>query len=464
LMSAKAEETTVTPSPKRHQNSEIKTAHSDSNQKQVLRKSLSLNREELSTDIDTKTHSETRRRFARKKAITNKADCIDNDQVDKEERIQHSVENKKAFKVRTSSLSEHYNRFTKKKTAPETCVEPKFVNETEISREDRDINVIQDQLPVQVQQQNRKTTTANSHQLRCERFSIKKVGSVQDKGTKIDANNHGERTSDDKPRTFLETLEKQEEKKPYTLHPACHLITASELHDKLEQTNLPEKKESSAAGVQHKGLGDDKVVEENKELLPDEKKNKENQKSPAAENSEVESDSQKVGSILSIRARRNFFETQCSKVERKRCIEKEDSIVQNNSRKSSLSISNTIHSSFRDETSIPQSGDSGITPLAVDALGVAEEHEPSYDNNDSDSSSRLPEVQMRADSTCIGNLHTSSPSFSNSRPSTFSQRAGSTSTYTRSSAPLFRRGFSARASRSLTVDGQGKKKPDLRCF
>jgi len=194
------------------------------------------------------------------------------------------------------------------------------------------------------------------------------------------------------------------------------------------------------------------------------KKNKENQKSPAAENSEVESDSQKVGSILSIRARRNFFETQCSKVERKRCIEKEDSIVQNNSRKSSLSISNTIHSSFRDETSIPQSGDSGITPLAVDALGVAEEHEPSYDNNDSDSSSRLPEVQMRADSTCIGNLHTSSPSFSNSRPSTFSQRAGSTSTYTRSSAPLFRRGFSARASRSLTVDGQGKKKPDLRCF
>ena len=83
----------------------------------------------------------------------------------------------------------------------------------------------------------------------------------------------------------------------------------------------------------------------------------------------------------------------------------------------------------------------------------------------SGSNLRPSDLRKRAGSTCTGTLGPSSPSGSNLRPFDLHKRAGSTSSGTLgpSSSPFYGKRVSSKVIRSPSI-GQGKNKPDLRCF
>jgi len=473
LMSAKAEKNSTTSISKTYRGEDKETIHNDLGQKRLLAQRLKLNREESSNNVTTTIHSQLRSRFARKKATNTEQDCVDDAQDEDDKDIGLHIENQQTNKFRTSDFSQRSNGFAKKKITSE---------EADVGTDVRDKNDMKCLSSIENKELNKMRTTAPFPRSKYNRFTRKKAESEicdesktqQSSSYKeviIDVNNDTQEDVGDKSRPSMESIERLKNNEKYAAPFARQFESNNsarknfvlEMRNESESKYLHESEENTADHVRNP---DDEVrfINENPKSAIEDKDVLEKKKTPTNNNIEGEPGSQQIGS-MSIRERRKFFESQCEKVDSadSNKVEKEESTVQNNSRKSSVSISNRYTTSNHD-TKIRRSEDSEITPL-VGASIVEQCGRLANNNSDSDQISRTSDLQKRVSSTSTGTLDYSLPSSSNSRPSDLCKRAGSTSTYSHgtSSAPIYRKGFSSTAIR-LSTAGQGKKKSDLRCF
>jgi hypothetical protein len=434
LMSAKAEnKSTISFSKTRRDEDKETIRNNNLDQKWLLAQRLKLNREESSNTVTTTSHSQLRSRFAKRKVTNSEEDPMDDAQDEDDKDMGLSIEKQQANKFRTSDISQRASRFERKKITSGVCRESKYDEEAVVSTDIQDKNYVKCHYSIEDKEPTEKRT-APFHQSKYNRF------------------NNDSQGVGDESRSSMNSIEKTKNNKNCAISSTrqfeCnHFVRKNLVLEKRNETESNDLREREENTVDHVRNPDDEVpcINENTKSATEHEEILDKQKIP------TNNSSQQIGS-MSIRARRKFFESQCGKVGStgRNKFEKEESTVQNNSRKSSVSIA--------------KSEDSEMTPLV--GASVVEQCEPLAHKIDSDSTYRRSDLQKRVSSVSTGTLDYSLPSSSsNSRSDLSCKRASSASTNTHgpSSTPIYRRGFSSKVIRSSTA-GQDKKKSDLCCF
>ena len=420
LMSAKAEnKSTISFTKMRRDEDKEITRNNNLDKKRLLAQRLKLNREESSKTVTATRHS-LRSRFAERKVMNSEEYPVDDarDEDDKDEK--NSIEKQHTNKFRASDISQRTSRFERKKIMSEDCRESKYDEEAVVRSDIQDKNDVKCQSSNEDKEPTKKRTVP-FHQSKYNHFARKEAESI---GVNNDSQGIG-----DKPRPSMHSIEKTKNNKNCAVS-SCRQFDSNrfvrknsvlEKRNETESKDLREREEIPAVHVRNPV--DAKSSKGLEEIL-------DKQKIPPHNSVEVEPISKPIGS-MSIRERRKFFESQCGKVGTagKNKIEKEDSTVQNNSRKSSVSIA--------------KSEDSEMTPLV--GTNIVEQCEPLAHNIGSNSTYRRSDLQKRVSSVSTGTLDYSLTS-SNSRSDLSYKRSSSASTNTHgpSSTPIYRRGFPSR--------------------
>lgn len=178
LMTSKREKAPMISSSTARKNFDKETVLDDSNQKRMASPNLILNRQESLKKTSTEVSSESCDRSKVSSECCDESNAQKEVDVSKDEnnsKIKFSIENRESNKKRTSTLSQQYNRFAKKKVLSEFCNESKAQKETANSEGTQDESGSQSKPLIENQEPNRMSTSAHPQQYN--RFARKKVSS-----------------------------------------------------------------------------------------------------------------------------------------------------------------------------------------------------------------------------------------------------------------------------------------------